>query len=399
MFLSFNLFSAFLPEFFLTFALFSFLFFSFSFQKFTKSINFNDLLIILFFPILFYIVFLLGNQFGLEGVLLNENFVINNLIIWVKIFICFLLMAFLAISLNFFKFERFQLFEFIFLILFSILGMFLVIMANNFFVFYMSLELQSFCFYILAAMRRYSNLSVEAALKYFILWAFSSSVFLFGSSLIYGSLGTLNFMDIELVLSSFNSFLNFNKLVFFGAFFILVGFFFKLGIVPFHFWIADVYEGSPLLITAFFSVFPKISFFFVLLIVIFFVFSSLSYILIDVFYFSALSSVFLGILYALYQYKIKRLLAYSAVTHMGYILFAISQGSVEGFQSFFIYIFIYVFSSLNIFGILLAFRQHKTFYKLRKIVDFSYLLRSNFVLTVMLSFIIFRRDSSFSRFF
>jgi NADH:ubiquinone oxidoreductase subunit 2 (subunit N) len=145
------------------------------------------------------------------------------------------LFLFYLISLHFFRFERFQLFEFVFLILFSVIGMFVAVMANNFFVFYMALELQSFCFYVLAAMRRYSNLSVEAALKYFILGAFSSSVFLFGSSLLYGSLGTLNFGDIELLISSFNPFLNFNKLVFLGALFILVGFFFKLGIVPFHF--------------------------------------------------------------------------------------------------------------------------------------------------------------------
>ena len=146
-----------------------------------------------------------------------------------------MIIIFQLLSLKFFQFEKFQLFEFSFLILFSLLGICFLISSNNFFTFYLALELQSFCFYILSAMRRYSNLSVEAALKYFILGAFSSSVFLFGSSLIYGALGTLNFSDIQVLLSSYHSFYETDKLVVVGSLFILVGFLFKIGSVPFHF--------------------------------------------------------------------------------------------------------------------------------------------------------------------
>jgi NADH-quinone oxidoreductase subunit N len=133
---------------------------------------------------------------------------------------------------------------------------------------------------------------------------------------------------------------------------------------------------------------PKVGFFFVLIVISFFVFSPLMYVFNDLFFFSAFASIFFGILYALYQFKIKRLLAYSAITHMGYILFSVSQGSVEGFQAFFIYIFIYVVTSLHVFGVLLSFRQHKTFYKLRKVVDFSFLFRSNFTLALLFSLVL-----------
>jgi len=299
-----------------------------------------------------------------------------------------MIIIFQLLSLKFFQFEKFQLFEFSFLILFSLLGICFLISSNNFFTFYLALELQSFCFYILSAMRRYSNLSVEAALKYFILGAFSSSVFLFGSSLIYGALGTLNFSDIQVLLSSYHSFYETDKLVVVGSLFILVGFLFKIGSVPFHFWIADVYEGSPLITTSFFAIVPKISFSFVLFFIYSFTFSALSYLLVDILMFSALSSISLGILYALYQTKIKRLIAYSAITHVGYILFALFQGSVEGFQALFIYFFIYIMTSFNLFCLLLIFRQSKTFYKLRKLVDFSFLLKSNYILSVMFVFIL-----------
>jgi NADH-quinone oxidoreductase subunit N len=133
---------------------------------------------------------------------------------------------------------------------------------------------------------------------------------------------------------------------------------------------------------------PKISFSFVLFFIYSFTFSALSYLLVDILMFSALSSISLGILYALYQTKIKRLIAYSAITHVGYILFALFQGSVEGFQALFIYFFIYIMTSFNLFCLLLIFRQSKTFYKLRKLVDFSFLLKSNYILSVMFVFIL-----------
>lgn len=146
-----------------------------------------------------------------------------------------------------------------------------------------------------------------------------------------------------------------------------------------------MYEGAPLLITAFFSIVPKLGFFFVLLLVFFFTFSSLAGVYGDLFFFSGLASIGLGMLYAFYQFKLKRLLAYSAITHVGYMLFALSQGSPEGFQAFLLYILIYIMSSLNIFGLLLAFRQQNTFYQLRKLVDLSFLQRSHGVLGLILS--------------
>jgi len=133
---------------------------------------------------------------------------------------------------------------------------------------------------------------------------------------------------------------------------------------------------------------PKVPFIFLLINIFYFVFLPLFYVYIDLFIFCALSSIFLGILLSLYQFKIKRLLAYSAISHTGYMLLSISVGSLEGFVALFIYLFIYLSISLNIFAILLVFRQQRTFYKLRKIVDFSFILRSNFFLAFIIALVL-----------
>tara|TARA_B100000749_G_C18403551_1_gene455891 strand:+ start:744 stop:1136 length:393 start_codon:yes stop_codon:yes gene_type:complete len=114
----------------------------------------------------------------------------------------------LLLSLNYFNFEKFQIFEYPFFILLVLQGLFILIAANDFFIVYLSLEIQGFCFYILAALKKYSNLSIEAGLKYFILGSFSSSVFLFGISIIYGFAGSLNFNDLSLLLR-FENFFNY----------------------------------------------------------------------------------------------------------------------------------------------------------------------------------------------
>ena len=160
-------------------------------------------------------------------------------------------------------------FEYVLLILFSILGLFLLCSSDDLLTAYLAIELQSLSFYVIAAFKKNSTFSVEAGLKYFILGAFSSSLFLFGSSLIYGISGTINFDDFkdlyfydfsENDLNSFDS-----TLLQFALVFILVSLFFKLALAPFHVWSPDVYEGSPSSSTFFFAVVPKIALFVLLL--------------------------------------------------------------------------------------------------------------------------------------
>jgi NADH-quinone oxidoreductase subunit N len=246
-------------------------------------------------------------------------------------------------------------FEYVLLILFSILGLFLLCSSDDLLTAYLAIELQSLSFYVIAAFKKNSTFSVEAGLKYFILGAFSSSLFLFGSSLIYGISGTINFDDFkdlyfydfsENALNSFDS-----TLLQFALVFILVSLFFKLALAPFHVWSPDVYEGSPSSSTFFFAVVPKIALFVLLLRIFYYsfynFFDNFRYFLVLISVFSVLIGSFVG----LEQRKLKSLLAYSSISHMGYSLLAFSTGTFEGLQMLYCYLTVYMLSGLCIWSI------------------------------------------------
>jgi NADH:ubiquinone oxidoreductase subunit 2 (subunit N) len=148
--------------------------------------------------------------------------------------------------------------------LLGIEGMFLLISANDLFIIYIAVELQSIALYILTSLKRYSNISVEAGLKYFIYGSFASGMLLYGISLVYSSFGTTNLTNIYFLLYSLAIDLdNLPLSLVYGYILIIAGLFFKLGLAPFHLWVADVYEGAPSIITYFLAVLPKISILFI----------------------------------------------------------------------------------------------------------------------------------------
>jgi len=153
-------------------------------------------------------------------------------------------------------------FEFVIITLFSLIGMLLLLHSNDLIAFYVTIELQSLCFYVLVSSKQTSSFSTESGLKYFILGSFSSGLLLFGLILIYGFSGLFNFEELA-VYSQFLTpdIFTYNGLLL-GIFLITVALFFKIGVVPFHMWIPDVYEGAPTIITAFMSILPKLAFFF-----------------------------------------------------------------------------------------------------------------------------------------
>jgi NADH-quinone oxidoreductase subunit N len=253
---------------------------------------------------------------------------------------------------------------------------------------YLAIELQSLSFYVIASFKKNSTFSVEAGLKYFILGAFSSSLFLFGSSLIYGVSGTINFEDFKdlyffdfpgNVLNSFDTIL-----LQFGLIFVLSSLFFKLALAPFHIWSPDVYEGSPSSSTFFFAVVPKIALFVLLLRIFYYSF----YNLLDNFrYFLVLISIFsvlIGSFVGLEQRKLKSLLAYSSISHMGYSLLAFSTGTFEGLQMLYCYLTIYMLSGLCIWSIFFLTRlKNKYSQKQNKdLADLFLLRKSNSILAL-----------------
>lgn len=233
------------------------------------------------------------------------------------------------------------------LVLFGILGMLFIISANDLLMLYLGLELQSLTFFILAAIKRNGEFSTEAGLKYFILGAVSSGLFLLGCAYTYLVTGHTGFSALsELSLAGLTST--------FGAILIFIALLWKVGAGPLHMWVPDVYEGSPSIITALFAIVPKIVIIGVIIRLItgpfIGAFSDVQSLLIC----SAIISLIAGSIGALNQSKLKRVLAYSAISHTGFLLAGICAGSIEGLIATLVYNILYVVMSFNTFALIVT---------------------------------------------
>jgi len=280
-------------------------------------------------------------------------------------------------------------FEYSLLILNATLGLMFLVSSYDLLSLYLSIEMQSLCLYVLAAAKKDSTLSTEAGLKYFILGSFASALLLFGISLLYGCVGTTNFHDLSLLFSvDFENDLLLLNAVEKAILCIAVSFLFKIAAAPFHTWSPDVYEGSPITSTIFFAVIPKLAIFTVFLRLfqgIFFCFSeSLSF----VFVIFSMASVFVGAFAALKQKKLKRLLAYSSISHVGYLLLAFAVNSIEATQALFFYLITYMITSLIIWTFILSIESTVNSKRSKTLVDLSNIVRVNplLFLTALLSF-------------
>ncbi|MBK9160754.1 MAG: NADH-quinone oxidoreductase subunit NuoN [Nitrosomonadales bacterium] len=240
--------------------------------------------------------------------------------------------------------------EFMVLALFATLGMMVMISANNFLTLYLGLELLSLSLYAMVALQRDSAVATEAAMKYFILGALASGLLLYGMSMIYGATGSLELGVISNAIQYGNA--NQNLLVF-GVVFVVSGLAFKLGAVPFHMWVPDVYHGAPTAMTMLIGSAPKLA-----------AFAFVSRILVEgmqplvqhwsgMLIILAVASMAIGNLVAIAQTNIKRMLAYSTIAHMGFMLLGLLSGGIEGYGSAMFYAVIYVLMSLGAFGIIM----------------------------------------------
>ncbi len=288
----------------------------------------------------------------------------------------------ILISKEYFLFTKLKNFEIPVLLLFSTLGMMLMISSNNLMSMYLAIELQSLALYVAAAIKRDSISSAESGVKYFILGALSSGILLYGFSLIYGFTGSLSFDQINLSLSKYS---NLNLGLIFGLVFVLVGLAFKVSAVPFHMWTPDVYEGAPNSITAFFAIVPKIAA--VALIYRFCLvpfekfYTEWSQIII----FLSIASMFLGGIAAIAQSNIKRLLAYSSIGHVGYILIALVAANDDGIKAAAIYMFSYMIMNIAIFAIVLSLKIKNEY--LTEIKDLKGLSKTNPIVSLSIAII------------
>jgi NADH-quinone oxidoreductase subunit N len=235
--------------------------------------------------------------------------------------------------------------EFFVLLLSTLLGMFFMLSARNWLMFYLSLELASIPLAAMANFDLEKRHSSEAAIKYIMSAALASAMLLFGISLIYGATGTIDF-------SAMKGLINNAPLFIMGLVLILSGFAFKISAVPFHLWTADVYEGSPTPVTSYFSVISKGSMIFVLATVFFNVFENLQIDWYRMLALLAIASMIIGNLFAIRQKNIKRFLAFSSISQVGFILIGILGGKAIGVSAVIYFVLIYLFSNLAIFGVI-----------------------------------------------
>jgi len=237
-----------------------------------------------------------------------------------------------------------QVLEFYMLLLSTLTGFFFMISAGNLLMFYLGLELSTIPLTALSSFDLEKRQSSEAAMKFILSSAFSSALLLFGISLLYGTTGTLGFEGIA-------GHLDGSALQLFSFILLLSGFAFKISVVPFHLWTADVYEGSPVMVTGYLSVISKGAVFFVFVQVLYTVFKGLAANWYPVLVLLSVLTMLTGNLFALRQDKLKRLLAFSSIAQSGFILVGITGSSVMGNASVVYFILIYIFSNLGAFGV------------------------------------------------
>jgi NADH-quinone oxidoreductase subunit N len=235
--------------------------------------------------------------------------------------------------------------EFYMLVLSALLGMFFMISSGNLLMFYLALELSTIPVAALCNFNLNKKISSEAAMKMILSSAFSSGILLFGISLIYGTTGSLDFKTIAAALTG-------TTLQSFAFILIFTGFAFKLSVVPFHLWTADVYEGSPIAVTAFLSVVSKGAMAFVFITALYHVFGVMQATWYYALALSAVITMVTGNLFALRQDNLKRFMAFSSIAQMGYLLIGISAVSAIGITSVVYFILIYIFSNLAAFGVI-----------------------------------------------
>jgi NADH-quinone oxidoreductase subunit N len=291
---------------------------------------------------------------GTPGVAFHGQFVVDPFSLFMKELLLAGAALALILSLDYNRQEGLARFEFPVLMLFGTVGMMIMTSASNMMTLYLGFELQSLSLYVLAAFARDDVRSTEAGLKYFVLGALASGLLLYGISLVYGFSGTMDFAQLTKLLTKPETA---SPGVIVGLVFILTGLLFKISVVPFHMWTPDVYQGAPTPVTTFFATAPKVAAMALLLRVLSTPFGHLLGSWQQLIVLVSLASMILGALAAIGQTSIKRLMAYSAIGHMGYALVGLAPGTPEGVRGALVYMVVYVFMSAGTFAVVIAMRR------------------------------------------
>ena len=293
--------------------------------------------------------------------LFNGLFVVDHFANLLKL-VCYLAVSAALVYSRSYLFERGMLRgEFMSLLLFSLLGMMVLISAGSFLTIFLGLELMSLCLYAMVALNRDSAISTEAAMKYFVLGALSSGLLLYGMSMIYGATGTLTITEVAREVARQVGSPADRTLLVFGLVFVVAGTAFKLGVVPFHMWIPDVYHGAPTPVTLIIGSGPKVAAFAMAVRLLVNALPSLAPDWQQMLALLAILSIALGNITAIAQSNLKRMLAYSAIAHMGFMLLGLLSGFVgdnwnsrnDAYSAALFYMIVYAVMSVGAFGMLI----------------------------------------------
>lgn len=311
------------------------------FIKIGKGMTNNSLLTLI--QALLFVNVVIGFLFPGEGSLFRDMFYTNATIAFQKNILSIGLFLISLLCADWLK-KTSHLAEFFVLILSAQLGMFFMISSGNLLMFYLGLELSTIPVAALGNFDTEKKISSEAAMKMILSSAFSTGILLFGISLIYGATGTISFAELPQALNS-------APLQLLAFVFLVSAFAFKLSVVPFHLWTADVYEGSPIAVTSFLSVVSKGAIAFIFITALYKVFQPLNEVWYNMLLVLALATMIIGNLFAIRQQNIKRFLAFSSIAQVGFILVGMSSNAAIGNTSVTYFILIYVFSNLAAFGV------------------------------------------------
>jgi len=237
--------------------------------------------------------------------------------------------------------------EFYVITLATLLGMYLMVSAGNFMMLYIGIETASLPLACLVAFEKYREKSAEAGAKFILMTALSSGIMMFGLSYLYGATGTMYFEDMQALIDH-------NPLVILGFVFFFAGLAFKISIVPFHLWTADVYEGAPTPVTAYLSVVSKGAAVFALLFSLWQVFGNIAVVWHHILWILSALTIIVGNLFAIRQKDIKRFFAFSSISQAGFILLGMMGGTAEGMTATVYFVLVYLFSNLAAFGVITA---------------------------------------------
>jgi NADH-quinone oxidoreductase subunit N len=303
-----------------------------------------------------------------KAIIFGGSFILDDIALIFKIFIIASTMVAMTYSRHYLITHSLFVGEYFVLILLSLLGMMVMVSGYSLLTMYLGLEILSLSLYTLIAIARDRTIAIEAALKYFILGSISSGLLLYGMSMIYGVTGSINIIEIAEFVA--NTGIKSNLLVInFSLVFLVIAIAFKLGAVPFHMWVPDVYQGSPTSVTMFISTVPKMA---VIAILIRLLTDGLEYMHIywsDLLIVLALLSIAIGAVVALKQTNIKRMLAYSTISHIGFVILGFVTGVISGYAASVFYILVYILTSLAAFGIIILF--NKKGFEADKIIDYK----------------------------